>query len=249
MGLKKKCWTILFLFFLLIPIINAEIYYADLEINVDIAGFVTINGITNHPDLLVNDTELYTSKNQSYWLLNITKEDVFSDFIFSISLPYSSSINYVKTSGFMRIEESAGKLIVRGYGQNKSLSLIIQYQVEKSINIGIVNNLYFYISIIIIAIISILIIFYLFYKKNIFKVITKEKNISEYKNLKGLSDRQKNIINLLIEKDRPLSQTIIQKELNIPKSAVSRNISSLELKGLIEKENIGMSNLIRLKKP
>ena len=69
------------------------------------------------------------------------------------------------------------------------------------------------------------------------------------KNLKGLSDRQKNIINLLIEKDRPLSQTIIQKELNIPKSAVSRNISSLELKGLIEKENIGMSNLIRLKKP
>ena len=53
---------------------------------------------------------------------------------------------------------------------------------------------------------------------------------------------------LLIEKKRPLTQTVIQKELNIPKAAVSRNISSLELKGLVEKEKIGMSNLIRLKK-
>jgi uncharacterized membrane protein len=30
---------------------------------------------------------------------------------------------------------------------------------------------------------------------------------------------------------------------------VSRNIHGLEMKGLIEKEQMGMSNLIRLKKP
>jgi uncharacterized membrane protein len=249
MGLMNKYWMILFLFFLLIPIINAEDYYADIEITVDNAGFVTINGITNHQDLLVNDTELYTSKNQSYWLLNITKDDVFSDFIFSISFPDSSSINYVKTSGFMRIEEDEGKLIVSGYGQNKTLSLIVQYQVDKLINKGIVNNLLFYISIIIILIIFILIVIFYFLRNYKFKVDDKEKDLSEYNNLKGLNERQKKIINLLIEKDRPLSQTIIQQELNIPKSAVSRNISSLELKGIIEKENIGMSNLIRLKKP
>ena len=54
---------------------------------------------------------------------------------------------------------------------------------------------------------------------------------------------------LLVDKKIPLTQTDIQKELNIPKAAVSRNIRGLELKGLIEKEQIGMSNLIRLKKP
>jgi len=65
---------------------------------------------------------------------------------------------------------------------------------------------------------------------------------------KGLNQRQKEIMKLLMERMVPLTQTDIQKELNLPKAAVSRNIRRLELKGLIEKEQIGMSNLIRLKK-
>jgi len=68
-------------------------------------------------------------------------------------------------------------------------------------------------------------------------------------NLKGLNDRQKKIVKLLIESKRSLTQTEIQRKLDIPKAAVSRNIRGLEIKGLIEKEQIGMSNLIRLKKP
>jgi uncharacterized membrane protein len=35
----------------------------------------------------------------------------------------------------------------------------------------------------------------------------------------------------------------------MPKAAVSRNVHSLEIKGLIEIEKVGMSNLVRLKKP
>jgi uncharacterized membrane protein len=68
------------------------------------------------------------------------------------------------------------------------------------------------------------------------------------KDFKGLNLRQKEIMNLLINKKTPLTQTEIQRELNIPKAAVSRNIRGLEMKGLIEKEQIGMSNLIRIKK-
>ena len=45
-----------------------------------------------------------------------------------------------------------------------------------------------------------------------------------------------------------MTQTEIQQQTGIPRSAISRNIASLELKNLIEKESIGMSNLIRLKK-
>ena len=90
----------------------------------------------------------------------------------------------------------------------------------------------------------------MFFKR--LKVIKKPEttidSIEEY-NLKGLNERQKKIMNLLLERKTPLTQTDIQKELKIPKAAVSRNIRGLELKGLIEKENIGMSNLIRLKKP
>ena len=244
----------LFLLFLLIPLVYAEDYYADVEITVDSSGFVSVDGITNHPDLLINNTELYTSKKQSYWLLNITKEDIFSDFVFTVTLPIDSSINYVKTSGSMRIEEEQEKLTISGFGQNKSFYIIVQYQVGKSTNTIQTIDFSLFLAIIIISLFIILIVSYFVYKslwkkqenKNI--INNTNENKTEY-NFKGLNDRQKKIMELLIQKNRPLSQSIIQKELDIPKAAVSRNISSLELKGLVEKENIGMSNLIRLKKP
>jgi len=112
-----------------------------------------------------------------------------------------------------------------------------------------INNLYLLIPIIIIGLVVLIVIFYYFLKKKEPETTPKESNESVYDEFRGLSDRQKKIMDLLITKNRPLSQTAIQKELNIPKAAVSRNISSLALKGLVEKENIGMSNLIRLKKP
>jgi uncharacterized membrane protein len=71
---------------------------------------------------------------------------------------------------------------------------------------------------------------------------------NNYDDFRGLNQRQKEIMNLLIKNNTSMTQTDIQKELNIPKAAVSRNIRRLEIKGLIEKEQIGMSNLIRIKK-
>jgi len=111
--------------------VNAESYYADISIDIDTAGFVTIDGVTNHPELLVENTEIYTSKKQSYWLLNITKEDIFSDFIYVLTLPEGSSINYIKSSGSIRIEENQGNLQVKGFGENESFSLSVQYQTKK----------------------------------------------------------------------------------------------------------------------
>jgi len=251
MGLINISKKIFFFFTLLIlstiiysPSISAENYYADLTIEVDSSGFVTIDGITNHPDLLVKNTEIYTSKKQSYWLLNITKEGVFSDFVYVLTLPIESSINYIKSSGFISIENNKGNLLVKGFGENESFSVLVQYQIEKITENQVLE--FDLISIILISAIIVLIII-------LVAVIVKEKikvkqpKSSEY-NLKGLNQRQKEIMNLLIDKNTPLTQTEIQKELNIPKAAVSRNIRGLELKGLIEKEQIGMSNLIRIKK-
>ena len=95
--------------------------------------------------------------------------------------------------------------------------------------------------------VSIFIYTYLLKKKKQKQRITQSE-INTGFDFTGLSDRQKKIMELLLQKNRPLSQSMIQKELDLPKAAVSRNITSLELKGLIEKEKIGMSNLIRLKK-
>ena len=250
----QKSLIILFVFFILIfsyPIICAENYYADIEISVDDSGIVDIKGTSNHPDLLVKNSQLYTYKKQSYWLLNITKNEVFSDYIYVLTLPEGSKINHIKTSGFRGIEEEDGKLIISGAGQNESLSVVVQYQVnansDEQVSVDFVIMLLLGMSIIILT----GLLFYFVFKNKQKESIGSNVNIDNEVgySFKGLSERQKEIVQLLIDTKRPLTQVEIQKELDMPKAAVSRNVHSLEIKGLIEIEKIGMSNLIRLKKP
>jgi uncharacterized membrane protein len=256
MNNTRNTLIILFVFFIfyttiLLPLAKAEDYYADININVDSSGFVTIGGITNHPDLIVENTPIYTLKKQSYWLLNITKDEVFSNYIYVLTLPKGSSINYVTSSDSFRIEESLGNLVVRGYGENKSFSLVVQYEIKKiseEDTVSFDKNILLILEIVIVALI-ILLVFSIFQNKRKKMVISDEKldNKAEY-NFRGLSDRQKQIMQFLIDQKRPVTQAEIQKELNIPKAAVSRNVHTLEIKNLVEIEKIGMSNLIRLKK-
>ena len=244
---------LIFLLFTLLPqLTHAADLYADLEINVDQAGYVSIEGVTNHPDLIVENTEEFNSKKQSIWTLNITKNEVFSDFIFSVSLPKNSEITYILSSGSILIGEESEGLIIKGYGKNDSLSIIIQYQNEKMLEneetFGLDVFSLFLIMCIVILIISFFIVLVFVDKKNkgIFSKNIRDDHVG---NLRGLNDRQKKIMHLLQESKIALTQSDIQRELDMPKASVSRNIRRLELKGLIEKENIGMSNLIRLKKP
>jgi uncharacterized membrane protein len=244
--MNKQIFLLTLIFTIIcLPITSAETYYADITIDVDQYGFITIDGVTNHPNLLEKNTENYTSKKQSFWLVNITKEGNFSDFVYVLTLPQSSSINYIKSSGSIRIEENQGKLIIRGFGENEPFSIQVQYQIEKSAeNEFIKFDLVFFLLFLII-IVLIIVLIRVFLKERVKTQVIIKEGI----NLKGLNQRQKQIVKLLDNKKIPLTQTDIQRELNIPKAAVSRNIRGLELKGFIEKEQIGMSNLIRLKKP
>lgn len=260
MGLNKRVllFILLFYFFVIstssltLDSIQATEYYADLEIIVDNAGFVSIDGETNYPDLIVENTEEYTSKIKSLWTLNISLKENFSDFIFSIILPENAEINSIFSSGKTRIGEESGSLIITGYGRNKPFSITVQYQTEKLLDqsgfFGLDLFSLFFISIIILLIVSFVLVL-LFYHPSKKQLIPKNNEDISHKKLKGLNERQQKIMNLLQETNSALTQTEIQRELDMPKASVSRNIRRLELKGLIEKEQIGMSNLIRIKKP
>ncbi len=241
--------VVLFIFLMFFtPLSCAESYYADIEITVNEAGVVDIEGISNHPDLLVQNTERYTYKKQSFWLLNITKEEVFSDYIYVLNLPDGAKINYINASGFNGIEEESGRLIIIGSGNNEKLSIIVQYQLNKTLEEFSINTIILGLLLLLIIVLTILLTYFIYQdKRDNTKSEKKKASKIEY-DLRGLNSRQKDIIRLLDNKKRPLTQTEIQKELDIPKAAVSRNIHSLEIKDLIEIEKIGMSNLIRLKK-
>ncbi len=259
MGFKKRM-RILCLFLLCsIIIINpshvlithAIDFYADLEITVDREGYVTIEGISNYPDLLVENTEKYTSKQQSLWTFSILKNETFSDFLFLVTFPEQTTIQSIESSTSTVIGEENGHLMITGYGTNKPLFITVNYQTEK-----ISEKSGFYgldsVSIILIAsilLLIVLLIIIVFVDKKEKAIFSKDTPEFSQKQLRGLNERQKKILTLLQESNIALTQTDIQRELDMPKASVSRNIRRLELKGLIEKEHIGMSNLIRLKKP
>jgi len=234
-----------------IPSINAENYYADIKISVNENGYVTIEGTTNHPDLIVDNTEMYTSKIQSHWELNITISDVFSEFIYILKLPKGSAVNYIDPSGPIQIEAEDDNLVIYGSGKNESFSLVVQYKINKVIDEdSSLDWNVIYIFVFLICVVFIYLVYTIFQGRKKTLVGSDEELDKPIDfDFKGLSSRQKLIMKLLIDSNRALTQAEIQKELDIPKAAVSRNIHSLEIKGLIEIEKIGMSNLIRLKKP
>lgn len=247
-NLQKRSILIVFFIILICSITyvsSAQSYYADIQISIDSTGLVDIEGISNSPDLLVENSNIYTYKKQSYWLLNITKNDTFEDYVYTLVLPKGSVINHIKASGFIGIEEENGRLIISGAGEGEPLSIVVQYQIDQ------ISETYSLIDYAIIAVLLILITFFtvllVYLLKKSKKRSSKESKV-DY-NFKGLTARQKEIVKLLIDTKRPLTQTEIQKELDIPKAAVSRNVHSLEIKGIVEIEQAGMSNLVRLKKP
>jgi len=244
-------FTIIAVIVFIIPTAQSIDLYADIQITVDNAGFVSIEGNTNYPNLIVKDSQNFTSKTKEIWRLNITTNEILSDFIFAITLPEHARIRSISSSGSTFIGESSGNLIINGVGSNESLSLIVEYQTDKILETNELFDLdlitIFLISCIIVLIICFLIVLF-FTDKRGKSLISHKNEFDSQLELKGLNNRQKKIMNLLHASDVALTQTDIQKELNIPKASVSRNIRRLELKGLIEKEQIGMSNIIRLKK-
>jgi uncharacterized membrane protein len=241
------------LIILIIPILHAEDYYADLDITVNSSGYVTIQGISNFANLTVVNSPGYTSKNQQYWTLNITKKEIFAEYLYKVTLPPGSSINYFKSTGLISIREDQGSLMVTGMGENETLSIIIQYQIDNTSQAFLAQNSIPIILFLAIAIVSILIVVLLIKEK---KQNSKNPPGEEIKGkaeevkvtYPGLNERQQQIIMILQKANHPLTQTDLQRELQIPKASVSRNLHSLERKGLIEKEQIGMSKLVRLKK-
>jgi len=232
--------------FIFIPSVYSLELYADVIIDVTDSGFVTIDGTTNHPNLLTADNQNYTSKTQDDWFLNITKNEIFSEFVFKVLLPSGSSIYSVTSSGIVWIEEESNRLVIHGLGQNESFSLLVQYQITKSSGVkdpSFINsiNIVFFIIIILLV----FLIFLDIYRSRNKKQVADKTSVER---IKGLTERQQKIMKLLNESSKPLTQTAIEKELNMPKAAVSRNIHSLERKGLIEIEKAGMSHFIRVKK-
>jgi uncharacterized membrane protein len=229
--MNRGLW-VLILVFILIGSVSAQEYYADINIIVDNSGLTTIYGETNHPMLNIVDSPDLTSKEGKTWLLNISTQDEFSNFIYVLNLPKNAVINYMKLPAFARIEDSPTGLSIIGTGENQEFSIILQYQIK---NYKSSNYLGLYLILFILVIITGL--YFLLVKKLI-------KNKKVKLKLPTMSLRQKQIYLVLSKNKKPMTQKQIQDILKLPKSSISRNIETMVKKGILIKEQLGMSNLV-----
>jgi predicted transcriptional regulator len=230
MILKKRFLFIL----LLIILINCSLslaidYYADVDIYVKENGLVSIEGITNHPSLSVEDVPDFTSKQGKFWTFNISLSN-FSDYVYRLHLPKGSLINYMNLPNIARIEHSEKHISIIGTAINKDFNIVVQYEINREN-----SKNYYFLGIILILLLG---VSYFFYNKK-----KKKKKVD----IGSLTERQKLIFDVLKKNKKPMTQKQIQNKLNLPKSSISRNINSMVRKGILGKNKIGISNKVFIK--
>lgn len=230
---KISIFSIVIIILILVSSLSYADYYADVVINVEKDGNVIISGISNHPVLEERITPELTSKNGKYWLLNISTENVFSEYIYELNLPPSTEINYIKTPIISGFRDTSQGLQIKGIGENKTFNIILQYSFVEETKFSI-NPLFYLLPLIVLLA---FIIVYIFTRK---KKIKKKISYDE----KSLTERELIIVKILEKHKRRMSQADLEKEMSIPKSSLSRNLASLERKEIIQKTPKGMTNYI-----
>lgn len=224
-----KYRALLLIFFVLCSFSVYADLFADVTITVSDRGYVTIEGNTNY-EPLIGGTSKLTSKSGEVWLLNITSP-VFTEYLYRIDLPKDAIITQIISEDTPRIEQKSGVLRITQDGANKSIDIAVRYILNEepaSQNLAI--------PLIVAAVIVIAIIISKLPKKHKHKI-----------NRDLYTDRQLMIIDYL-QKHGAATQIKLERELDIPKASLSRYLDSLAKKGVIYKENKGMSNIIGLKK-
>ena len=253
-----RAFCIFFTFLFIVSVSSAETYYADISVDLDSSGMASITGISNHPLLSDGRNDSLTSKKGAVWLFNLTlpPEDIFSDYVYAVSLPQGASVNYVKADSF-RISSTGGRIIVSGSGSNRPVGIVIQYQMEEVSEPA--DTSYLYGALAFILFLAAYFTYYVLRKRKSLRrkpaaepiaevkqpLIPYSPNYSKYVGV--LTDRQKDILGILQEQGKPVNQTLICERLGLPKSSVSRNIASLADLALVEKKRVGMSTFISLK--
>ncbi|MBU0535758.1 MAG: winged helix-turn-helix transcriptional regulator [Nanoarchaeota archaeon] len=233
-----KAWLGAFILVLLLVPVCAlgKEYYANVEIEVFENGDVQIQGISNHPELEGKTTQDYTSKDKSVWLLNISPEGMFSDYFVEITFPKDAVINYMKIPNILSMEEESGSVVIKSTGKDERFRIITQYSIDH-------KSTFLNVMIILAGIFIIIMITagsYILIKKN-----KAKKTMPKY-NPEALTKRQKIILDLVIKNKGHITQSQLQKSVKIPKASMSRNIETLVRKGIVVKEQKGMTNVISL---
>ncbi|MEM4396107.1 MAG: winged helix-turn-helix transcriptional regulator [Candidatus Woesearchaeota archaeon] len=124
--------------------------------------------------------------------------------------------------------------MIKSIGENEPYKLSLTYELINQNETTPFNNLF--IPILSILILSFFFLFFIFFRKRKFLTI----------NTAFFPEKEKKIIEILLRRKK-ITQSELQKLLNIPKASLHRHLKNLERRQYIEIHPYGMTNLIVLK--
>ncbi len=260
-AVNRMC-VVIIIMLLAASITMAQEMYADVVFDVSDTGSVNIKGLTNHPSLSERTTNELTSKKGDYWVFNLSLNETFSAFVYSVELPEGAVISYAKGSTPVRIGNN-GRTFVKATGTSKEMGITIQYSIENGKKST--GNLILIPVAVLLAVFSILAGIFIRSRRKLHPAreanhvpeagqdlsYQEAKQKQQWYDKSLLAERQRQIVELMEKHGKPVTQKRIEEEMGIPKSSLSRNIESLIRRGIIKKEGKGMTNIISInpKKP
>jgi len=234
----------LFLLFLILLAGLSFSYYAEVVFEIQDNGSVVISGDSDHPLLQPGTYETLTSKNNGLWYFNFDSNDLFSSYVFELKFPENSEINYITISGFKKIKQD-NTIVISGFGENAKMDLKAQYSFSAA------RDTYYWLLVVALLIFMVGFAGYAawtHFRRFVNVASSVQSQLEPKKTVLEviLTDREKQILELIKNNNGKVTQNKIQQELNLPKSSLSRNLLSLEKKGLIKKVSKGLSNIVVL---
>jgi uncharacterized membrane protein len=245
----KKIILLLACFTLALTFAHAQEYYADTVFDIASDGSVTISGATNHPELTTQTTQGLTSKKDGIWTITINPSGEFSEYVYAIILPAGAQLIDTNTPNGSRIDAESARIKIIGTGELTTFFASARYITRSQPKEE--NLMFVFVGLLLLVIILIGIWGAGEMKKRKkCEIKTGEtKTIEKAKyNKEALTDRQLQIVEYLEKGKGSATQAELQKQFDMPKASLSRNLEGLERKGIITKERKGMTMLVMLKK-
>ena len=205
------------------------------------------------------DSDSFTSKNGSRWSYNLEfgSNANISYFSSKLLLPKNSTLYYSNGAVSQGSDSLMLEWVVTNITSQNLVSMKSSYQSSDDSD-GIAGDLtYYLIAVVILAILGGLIYYYKRKPQTVIQVFPSEKtsevhvaptnnSIEENSVFKTLDQTDKQIVLYIHSKGRSTTQADLNLNTHIPKATLSRRVASLEGRGILQKTQKGIRNLVSL---
>ena len=212
------------------------------------SGGITIPGLVVEGGPITGMTDLLTSKSEGVWLFGLSMPQSIDDILINVYLPENISVGDMDTNleTLFSVEEG---LVISFTGESLASEILFEYTLgETPSEPGAVPDTpgdtttepetpspYF------------LIIPFAFLAIAAFLIFRKRPDNLRLDSVRPtLNDRERMIIDRLIEMGGEAKQKALERGCEIPKASLSRTLFHMERKGLIKRHSIGISKRIVL---